>query len=70
MRLDEYLHRENLRPSQFARLANVRPSTIARILNGDRRPRTDTVAKVSVASGGAVTPNDFLDAELKTEDVA
>ena len=61
MKLIDYLHRENLTATGFAKRIEVPPSTITRLLTGQRSPRLDLLEKVMTGTEGAVTPNDFVD---------
>ena len=60
MDLQTYLDRESLSPSQFADRMGKSASTITRVLNGTRKPGLDLLIEIMEASGGAVTPNDFV----------
>lgn len=60
MRLADYLSEKKIAPSRFAADIGVPASTISRILNGDRNPSMQILAKINSATAGAVTPNDFL----------
>jgi len=61
MTLAQYLAQKGITPSRFARLADVRASTICRIMNGERRPRIDTVTKICGATGGLVSLEDLAE---------
>ena len=67
MILTEYLTANNLRPSKFAMTMGVPPSTIMRLLKGERSPSLVLLDKIMRATGGAVTPNDFLPAREPQE---
>ena len=60
MKLTDYLHREHLTATGFAKRIEVPPSTITRLLGGQRSPRLDLLEKVMIGTGGEVTPNDFV----------
>ncbi len=69
MRLESWLERERKTPTDFARSIDVDPSTITRLLPGDakrqvRKPGREVMAKIYTATGGEVSPNDYLDVEL------
>jgi transcriptional regulator with XRE-family HTH domain len=60
MKLAAYLDLRNMSPAKLAEKIGVPASTITRILNGDRAPRLDTIQKITAATDGAVTADDFL----------
>lgn len=60
MKLADYLKAENLSPSVFADRLGKPASTITRLLKGERSPNLDLLAEIKTATGGKVTPNDFL----------
>jgi predicted transcriptional regulator len=60
MTLQEYLKAKELTPSAFAALIKSPPSTVTRLLKGQRSPRIDLMVKIKVATGGKVTPEDFV----------
>lgn len=59
MKLQDYLAREEISAAEFARRIGRAVSTVARILHGDTIPEPETLARIVVATGGAVQPNDF-----------
>ena len=61
MKLDSYLQKHNLKPSQFAASLGKPASTITRILNGTRLPSFGLMREIADATGGEVTANDFMD---------
>jgi len=63
MQLGEYLTLTGQSPSAFAGKIKVPASTITRILRGERTPQLDTVAKIKVGTGGAVTADDLTPAQ-------
>jgi len=65
MTLDRYIEAHRLTPSGFARSLPVQPSTITRLLAGKRSPSFDLLTAICVATGGQVTPNDFLPDEVR-----
>lgn len=69
MRLHNYLEREGLSATDFARKVGVSQSTISRYLKGLRHPERDTMLAIRKATSGAVQPNDFFDTPA-TEDIA
>lgn len=60
MKLEQYLRENEIKPVAFAVSIDVAPSTITRILRGERTPRIDLIGKIKVATGGAVTADDFM----------
>lgn len=62
MRLAEYLDQNDLTNTAFARLVGVKPAAVSKWLRGTR-PDWPQLLRIRDATGGAVTPNDFLPAE-------
>jgi len=60
MRLETYLAENGLKPSEFAARMGKPASTISRLLNGEREPSMALLREIKLATGGLVTPNDFL----------
>jgi DNA-binding transcriptional regulator YdaS (Cro superfamily) len=60
MDLASYLQREQISPPTFAAKLGVAPSTVWHWLNGTKFPGRDNLAAIRSATGGDVTPNDFL----------
>jgi len=69
MRLKNYLHENQIKPSVFAEKLGVAPSTITRILKGERTPRIGLVAKITEATNNSVSLNDFLPDGISRPDV-
>lgn len=61
MKLADYLTSENMKPLHLAQIVGVKASTISRILKGERDPSFKLMAKIEDATGGAVSPDDFMD---------
>lgn len=61
MRLSDYLEKNRLTQTEFAKLIDADQGQIARYISGDRLPRRDVMQKIIDATAGAVTPNDFFD---------
>jgi transcriptional regulator with XRE-family HTH domain len=61
MTLLEYLDQENLTASEFGRKIGVSPAAMTRYMQGERFPNTAILWRILRASGGCVTPNDFLE---------
>lgn len=64
MRLAEYLDRNDLTNTAFARLVGVQPAAVSKWLRG-KRPDWPQLLRIRDATGGQVTPNDFLPAETE-----
>ena len=60
MKLADWLESNNLTASAFAEQLGVSVSTVTRCMNGQRRPEWQTLDAIYKATGGQVTPNDFL----------
>ncbi len=67
MTLLEYLAEADLKPSQFAERLDMPASTILRILNGKRKARLATAAKIVAATDGKVGFPDLLVAAQASE---
>ncbi|WAJ27572.1 helix-turn-helix domain-containing protein [Antarcticirhabdus aurantiaca] len=61
MKLSTYLAQHELSPAAFAVRVGVPASTISRILNGQRTPRLETIAKIAAVTDGAVSVSDFVE---------
>lgn len=61
MTLRDWLKKQGMTPTAFARLMGVSHSTVLRYLSGDRIPEKDVMERIARETGGAVTPNDFFD---------
>jgi len=68
MTLDEYITQTGETALDFAELAGVNPSTISRLRRGICLPDWPTLAKIDIATGGKVKPNDFLVEWLESAD--
>lgn len=62
MKLADYISEKQTTASRFAGEVGVPVSTITRLLRGERRPGIDLVARISTATDGAVTAEDFFPA--------
>ncbi|WP_337996207.1 helix-turn-helix transcriptional regulator [Oleispirillum naphthae] len=60
MHLRDWLTREGITPSAFARKCGLPPSTINRILSDGRAPTDEVMRRIIVGSHGEVQPNDFF----------
>ncbi|CAO4179026.1 helix-turn-helix domain-containing protein [Methylorubrum populi] len=61
MKLADYLSEAEIRPAAFAERIGVTRQTLWRYVSGDRRPEWDVLERIQAATGGHVTPNDFLE---------
>ena len=61
MRLAEYLAASNLSDAEFADRVGVHKSTVGRWVAGAVRPAWDQLPKITAATDGQVTANDFVD---------
>ncbi len=64
MKLTDWLESQNLTASAFADQLGVSVSTVTRCMNGQRRPEWQTLDAIYKATGGQVTPNDFLSDDM------
>ena len=62
MKLDQYLSELGLTEAEFARLTGLYQSTVHRLKRG-QIPGPATMARVTEATGGKVTANDFYGIE-------
>lgn len=60
MTLAEYLRSQNIRPAEFARLVDVPRQYVSRWANGHSAPRPAHMHRISKATRGKVTANDFF----------
>jgi transcriptional regulator with XRE-family HTH domain len=70
MKLAEYLKDKGLTDQAFAGLIGRSRTSVSRLRRNETRPDWKTVERIHVASGGAVTPNDFLSDNQPSEDTA
>lgn len=59
MKLKDWLLKEGLSPTDYARQLKWPQATIARYVNGDRIPEPPNMAVIVETTRGEVTPNDF-----------
>lgn len=65
MHLRDYLAQHGLTHEAFARQIQVTTSAVTKLVAGTR-PSWPTMERIVAATGGAVTPNDFLPAPPAT----
>lgn len=63
-KLEKYLTRKRLTAKQFSKIVGCSVITVHRILSGNRRPSSDLMVEIYKITGGYVTPNDFLVADI------
>ncbi|AGH48742.1 2-oxoglutarate dehydrogenase E1 component [Sphingomonas sp. MM-1] len=61
MKLVDYLEAHSLTHEQFAGILGCSQPTVTRFVHGIRRPSRFLMRRIAEATGGVVTPNDFLD---------
>lgn len=61
MRLADFLHEHRVSSATFAQRVGVTRQAMWRYRSGERRPEWDVLERIALASGGLVTPNDFLE---------
>jgi len=68
MKLADWLTENELSQTAFAQKIGSSQSQVARFAAGTRMPRKQTMRKIKLVTGGAVTANDFyeLDEDGKT----
>jgi 3,4-dihydroxy 2-butanone 4-phosphate synthase / GTP cyclohydrolase II len=68
MKLSDWLRRNEITRSEFARRIGVSPGAVTQICRDDGAwPSRETVERILQETAGAVTPNDFLKYALATE---
>ena len=70
MKLADFLTTYTGTDAEFAETIGVSRQTLWRYKQGDRRPEWDVLERISAATAGAVTPNDFMSGEPKRESAA
>jgi transcriptional regulator with XRE-family HTH domain len=60
MKLNNYLHEQDISSAAFGEAVGVTQVTIGRYMKGQRIPTRDVMQKIIAATGGEVTPNDFF----------
>ncbi len=61
MKLRDWLAKERLSPTEFAKRLGRPQATIARYVSGSRIPEQAIMAEIVEATNGEVVPNDFYD---------
>jgi DNA-binding transcriptional regulator YdaS (Cro superfamily) len=67
MHIETYLIKNKLESSKFAELIGVSYQSVYKYITGERRPRPNILAKISEATGGQVTANDFYNLTKPTK---
>lgn len=72
MRLEKYLHDNEISGAAFARIIGTSQVTVHRYIKGHRFPSPKTIAKISAATKGKVSVRDWYEqaAELIREESA
>lgn len=70
MKLSQYLETADKNATEFALLIGCDTSTITRILRGERGPSVHLAVKIEEATGGQVTPRDFVPSQAAPESAA
>ena len=65
MTIDEYLEKYNVRAADLARATLLSEAAISRYRHGSRFPRKEELCAIIMATGGRVTPNDFLKRQIE-----
>jgi transcriptional regulator with XRE-family HTH domain len=60
MTLEQYLQKEGLTPSEFARQIMVSPETVRRYVAGERTPDRKRMTRIAEATNFRVTANSFF----------
>ena len=60
MRLNDYLASHDETDAAFARRIGVTPQAVSRYKLAQRRPEWSVLTRIQEATGGKVTPNDFI----------
>lgn len=62
MTLHEYLSHMGITETAFGHLAGISQSQVNRLRHGKSWPQRDVAERIKAATGGKVTPDDFLPA--------
>lgn len=63
MKLSDYLTSNAISRREFAATVGITEAALCRYISGIRTPRPQIVRAIMTASGGVVTPNDFIQLE-------
>jgi len=71
MKLEKWFARSNLTQAQFAELSGLSQPTVSRLLDESKErsvlPTWETIRKIELATGGAVTALDFFQTVLEQQ---
>ena len=67
MKLKEYLKINNIKAKDFAEKIGVTPAYVTLIHQGKRWPRVDLMRRITEATDGQVTANDFAAVEEQVQ---
>lgn len=70
MGLDKFIRISGMTEVQIAEKSGVSQSTISRIRNGKVNPTFDLLRRISAATDGAFTPNDYQPREPAPQEAA
>ena len=60
MKLEKYLKKQGISIREFSRMTKISASGICRYISGQRTPTLKTIKKISSATNGEVTTEDFI----------
>jgi transcriptional regulator with XRE-family HTH domain len=63
MKLQIYLEEASITQEQFASSLGVTQASVSRWVQGKKLPRPDAMRRISEATSGKVSPDDFYDLE-------
>lgn len=71
MKLETFLHKHKISRTDFAQAIGVTEASICRYISAQRMPRLSVLSKITAATKGEVTPNDFVEQQpAKTSEAA
>lgn len=70
MRLGDWLQTNRITHEAFGAMIGRGHSSVTRYVNGGRMPNRSTLARISEATAGQVTANDFVSTETVEADAA
>ncbi|MEY4906118.1 MAG: helix-turn-helix protein [Bacteroidota bacterium] len=60
MKLNDYLSQKKITQTKFAKIIGMSQGNVSEYSRGIRFPSFKTIAKITAATGGLVTANDFV----------
>lgn len=70
MKLETYLRQNGVSHAAFAEQIGTSQAAVSRYASGARIPRPAQMARIASATGGAVSANDFMMADLSEGEAA